>query len=65
MTDLSSDILRGADQIALFMFGTTTLRRQVYHLADKGKIPHFRLGAIICARKSTLLQWIENQEKAA
>lgn len=65
MTDLSSDILRGADQIAEFMFGDAKMRRQIYHLAEKKKLPHFRMGNILCARRSTLLAWIAEQEKAA
>lgn len=62
---LSIDILRGADQIAGFMFGDVKMRRQVYHLAERNKLPVFRMGSIICARKSTILQWIAEQEKAA
>jgi hypothetical protein len=27
------------------------------------RMPHFRLGATICARKSTLLRWIEDRER--
>ena len=64
--DLSSDLLCGAAAIAEFMFGDPKLRRQVYHLAEYGrgeqKIPCFRLGAKLCARKSTLSQWITQQE---
>ncbi len=62
---LGSDLLRGADQIATFMFGAPTERRKIYHLADTSKLPVFRLGALLCARKSTILTWIEAQESAA
>ena len=62
---LGSDLLRGADEIAEFMFGTPMERRKIYHLADTKKLPVFRLGALLCARKSTLLSWIEAQESAA
>ncbi|HVS31356.1 MAG TPA: hypothetical protein VMS98_07860 [Thermoanaerobaculia bacterium] len=65
MRPLGSDLLRGADQIAEFMFGTATERRKIYHLAESSKIPVFRLGALLCARKSTLLTWIEAQERHA
>ncbi len=41
------------------------MRRQVYHLARAGKLPVFKLGAILCARRSTLLAWIEAQEARA
>ena len=61
---LGDDILRGADAIAAFLFGDPRLRRRVYHLTSdaRGGMPHFKLGAIICARKSTLVRWIEAQE---
>jgi hypothetical protein len=63
--ELSADILRGADEIAGFMFGDPKQRRRVYHLAENGGLPVFRLGAVICARRSVLLTWIANQEKSA
>ena len=62
---LGSDLLRGADEIAGFMFGDPAERRKIYHLAENSRLPVFRLGALLCARKSTLLTWIEEQESAA
>ena len=59
---LGSDLLRGADEIALFLFGDKGERRKVYHLAETSKIPFFRLGSMLCARRSVLLKWIEAQE---
>jgi hypothetical protein len=61
---LGSDLLCGADAIAKFLFGDSRLRRKVYYLTSKGRaqLPHFRLGTIICARKSTLVRWIEAAE---
>jgi len=61
---LSDDLLRGANQIAKFMFGDVKHRRKVYYLtgeATKG-LPHFKMGSVICARKSTLMNWIAEQE---
>ncbi|MEI9986148.1 MAG: hypothetical protein WDN69_25020 [Aliidongia sp.] len=60
---LSADLLHGAEAIALFMFGSEKERRKVYHMADKHGLPVFRMGSTICGRKSTLLRWIEEQEK--
>ena len=65
MTDFSSDLLEGADQIAGFLYGDPKKRSKVYHLADNKKLPVFKIGKTICARKSTLLAWIAEQEKAA
>jgi hypothetical protein len=63
---LASDLLKGAEQIATFMFGDPAERRQVYHLASEvapqDRLPVFRLGAVICARKSTLLAWVAERE---
>jgi hypothetical protein len=61
--DFSKDILRGADAIAEYLFGDRRLRRKVYHLASTSKFPHFKLGSKLCARKSTVTEWIENQER--
>ena len=59
---LSEDLLRGAEQIATFMFGDPKMRRQVYHLAQTGQIPVFKLGSTLCARRSTLISRIESLE---
>lgn len=62
---LADDLLRGADEIAKFVFGSAKHRRKVYYYASGAKLrmPTFRIGAIICARRSTLLQWVEQQER--
>ena len=61
---LCDDLLRGADEIARFVFGDAKHRRKVYYLTGDAKngMPYFKLGSVICARKSTLLSWIANQE---
>ncbi len=63
-TLLADDLLRGADAIAEFIFGSTKHRRKFYYYASDAKIrmPHFRIGNVVCARKSTLLDWISRQE---
>lgn len=63
-TTLGDDLLRGADEIAKYIFGDVKHRRKVYYLtgeATKG-LPHFKIGSLICARKSTILNWIAGQE---
>ena len=61
---LGGDLLRGADAIAEFLFGDPGQRRRVYYLVGEARVrlPHFKLGAMICARRSTLLRWIEDRE---
>jgi hypothetical protein len=62
-TELADDILEGADAIAEFLFGSRSNRRKVYYLAECSKLPIFRLGSVLCARKSVLLQFIAGQEE--
>jgi hypothetical protein len=50
---LADDLLRGACAIAEF---TGFDERQVYHLHERKKLPTFKIGATICARKSELSQ---------
>jgi len=54
------DLLSGADSIAAFM-GIKS--RRVYHLAETQRLPVFRLGSTLCARRSTLIRWIEEMER--
>jgi hypothetical protein len=67
---LCDDILEGAEAIAAFMFGDDPGgKRQVYRLATEVsaeyRLPTFKLGNnTLCARKSSILRWIEQQEVA-
>jgi hypothetical protein len=59
---LADDILHTAEEIAEYIFGDRKSRRKVYYLAECTRIPLFRLGSVLCARKSVLLAWIASQE---
>lgn len=61
-SELADDILEGADAIAEFLIGSREHRRKVYYLAECSKLPIFRLGSVLCARKSVLLEFIPGQE---
>jgi hypothetical protein len=61
--EFSKDLLHGDDEIAAFLWGSREQRRKVYHLAATSNLPIFKLGSMICARKSVLLKWIEDQEE--
>ena len=63
--ELAGDLLRGADEIAEFIFGARGGRRKIYYLAETSHLPVFRLGAVLCARRSVLMQWIAGQETRA
>ncbi|MGW8134183.1 hypothetical protein ACWGNZ_00895 [Sphingomonas zeae] len=56
------DLLYGVASIAAHL-GMTA--KQVYHLHDKGELPTFKTGAIVCARRSTLANHFAEQEAAA
>jgi hypothetical protein len=60
--ELADDILHGADEIAAFIFGARGSRRKVYYLAECARLPVFRLGTMLCARRSVLMRWIAGQE---
>jgi len=62
---LANDLLHGADEIAEFIFGERSSRRKVYYLAECTRLPIFRLGSVLCARRSVLLKWIAGQEGRA
>ena len=59
---IADDLLKGADEIAEFIFGKKGGRRKIYYLAETSHLPVFRLGAVLCARRSVLLRWISGQE---
>lgn len=61
--NMSDDLLEGAEAIAAYLFGDKKKRRTVYNLVEKSALPTFRLGAILCARKSTLSKFIADQER--
>jgi hypothetical protein len=60
--ELGDDLLRGADEIAAFIFGARGSRRKIYYLAETSHLPVFRLGSVLCARRSVLIRWIAGQE---
>ena len=60
--NFTHDLLRGADEIAVFLYGSPNFRRKVYHLVATSTLPTFKLGSMICARKTGLLRWVEAQE---
>lgn len=49
----------------MFLWGPDGNRRKVYYLAACTRVPLFRLGTKLCARRSVLLGWITDQEKRA
>lgn len=55
----SDNVMCGANRIAAFL---NIDRRSVYYLAGLNRLPVFRLGCMICARKSVLLNWMKQQE---
>jgi len=60
--DDKPDLLHGAPAIAKHL-GLAV--RVVYHLHDQSLIPTFKMGKTVCARRSTLRDWMAQQEAAA
>ena len=60
---LGDDLLWGAEAIAVFMFGDSRKRRAVYHLAENRRLPAFKIGHILCARRSVLMAWVAQREE--
>jgi hypothetical protein len=64
---LAEDMMRGAGPLAEFFYGedNEANRRKIYHLSDKHGLPTFKLGGVLCGRRSTIMRWVEQQEGAA
>ena len=58
-------LIVGAAAIAEVVFGDRTKTRQIYHAAERGYLPIFRLGATLTARRSTLNAHMAEEERAA
>ncbi len=54
------DLLYGAKAIAAYL---GVRERQARHLIEHG-LPHFKLGAIVVARRSTLDAWLDELDRA-
>ncbi|MHC2020369.1 DNA-binding protein [Methylobacterium sp. CM6247] len=70
-TGLSDDpVIVGAENIAIVIYGENEGQREgnirrIYHAISKKELPTFKLGGRVHARRSTILAWIESQERAA
>ena len=56
------DLLYGVPAIASCLKMT---ERQVYHLVAKSELPTFKIGSKVCARRSSLREWLAEKEAAA
>lgn len=61
MTD-QADLLYGVPKIADFL-GLT--KRATYHLVETKRIPSFKIGATVCARRASLLAAFDDLERMA
>lgn len=67
---LGDDLIREAGPLAEFIFGPPENERQaeadrraVYHLHGKKELGLFKLGGVLCGRRSTILRHIEELER--
>ena len=56
-TPIKADLLYGCEAIGEFL-GLTG--KQVQHQVTLKRLPHFRIGATICATKSVLTVWLND-----
>jgi hypothetical protein len=63
--EFSQDLLRGAREIAAFLYGRSDdkTRRKIFHLVSNSNFPSFKIGSMICARRSRVLAWVRAQEE--
>ena len=59
VAELADDLLITAEAIGKYI-GLN--QRQIYNLIANSDFPAFRLGNILCARKSSIKRYIEEQE---
>jgi len=59
-TNENPDLLYGVPAIAECLGLTTD---QVYHLHKKRSVPTFKVDGKVCARRSSLVAWLEAKEK--
>lgn len=59
------NLMHTAGEIAQFVFGSKEPKyvRVIYHWADSGKMPIFKVGDTLCASPATLRKAIEKLER--
>lgn len=57
-----ADLLYGVPEIAAFMGRT---QNTIYYLARSDDFPTFKIGGKVCARRSTINQWLADMEASA
>jgi hypothetical protein len=58
----AGELLIGAPEIAAFL---GCRQKQAEHMIAQRLLPTFKLGARVCARRRTLVAWLEEQERRA
>ncbi|HZH10569.1 MAG TPA: DNA-binding protein [Microvirga sp.] len=56
----STDLLHGMEAIAAFL---GIKKRQAQHWADTTDMPTFKIGRTVCARRSSLKEWLAKRER--
>ncbi|RRD21583.1 DNA-binding protein [Brucellaceae bacterium VT-16-1752] len=57
-----ADLLYGGPEIAAFMGRT---QNTIYYLTRRADWPGFKIGGKVCARRSTINQWLADMEAKA
>ena len=63
-----TDLLFGAKEIAVYVFGSDRYAGRVYDLQRRSRppfrFPMFTMGSTLCARRSSINAWYDEQETA-
>lgn len=60
---IADDLLDGADQVAAYIWGRGAHPRRLYRAMQTSRMPVFRLGGRLCARRSSLHAWVRELER--
>jgi hypothetical protein len=63
--EFSKELIVGADDFSMWFWGTPDKARSVYHLVESTRLPTFRIGSRIAARKSVIRAYFWAQERRA
>jgi hypothetical protein len=63
--EFSKDLIVRAESLSVWLFGTPNKARSIFHLVETSRLPTFRIGSQIAARKSILRAFFWSQERRA
>jgi hypothetical protein len=65
MSEPETDLITGAENIAEAFLGSKKKARVIYHWSEEGFAPLFKIGNVLCARRSTFAAYFAEKERAS